>query len=88
MIQPTVVTWVLVIFGAVFIFLLLLYAQLLMVLRPRSQAAQDLLIGKGEAWRDKTHFRMSLGSAWADTGAFSYTGAWPWLSMPRCDSLA
>ena len=66
MLQPTLVTWILVIFGAVFIFLLLLYAQLLMVLRPRSQAAKDILIGKGEDWRNETHFRLSHGAAWAD----------------------
>jgi len=59
MLQPTVVTWILVIFGAVFIFLLLLYAQLLMVLRPRRQATKDLMIGKGENWRNETHFRLS-----------------------------
>jgi len=63
MLQPTLVTWILVIFGAVFIFLLLLYAQLLMVLRPRSQAAKDILIGKGEDWRNETHFRLSHGAA-------------------------
>lgn len=66
MLQPTLVTWILVIFGAVFIFLLLLYAQLLMALRPRGQATKDIIIGKGEDWRNETHFRMSYGTAWAD----------------------
>jgi hypothetical protein len=66
MLQPTLITWILVIFGAVFIFLLLLYAQLLMALRPRSQATKDIIIGKGEDWRNETHFQMSYGTAWAD----------------------
>lgn len=35
-------------------------------MQPHSQKAKDLLIGKGEDWRDKTHFRMSYGMAWAD----------------------
>jgi len=25
-----------------------------------------MMIGKGEDWRDKTHFRFALGMAWAD----------------------
>jgi hypothetical protein len=66
MLQPTAVTWILVIFGAVFVFLLLLVAQLMVVLRPRSQATKDIIIGKGEDWRNETHFRMSVGAAWAD----------------------
>ena len=66
MLPPTITTWVLVIFGLVFVFALLLYGQILMVLRPHSQKTKDLLIGKGEDWRDKTHFRFSVGGAWAD----------------------
>ena len=66
MLKPTVITWILVIFGALLIFLPMLYAQLLMALRPHSQKTKDLLIGKGEDWRDNTHLRMSLGTAWAD----------------------
>lgn len=66
MLEPTFVTWILVVFGWVFIFLLILCGQSLMIMRPNSRKTKDLLIGKGEDWRDKTHFRMSLGSAWAD----------------------
>lgn len=66
LIKPTFITWILVIFGALFIFLPMLYTQLLMALRPHSQKTKDLLIGKGEDWRDKTHFRMAWGAAWAD----------------------
>jgi hypothetical protein len=59
---PTITTLMLVIFGLVFVFSILLYGQILMVLRPHSQKTKDLLIGKGENWRDKTHFRFSVGS--------------------------
>jgi len=37
-----------------------------MVMQPHSRKAKDVLIGKGEDWRDKTHFRASYGGAWAD----------------------
>jgi len=63
--QPTLVTWALVVFGVITLIPLFL-AQTSMLNRPNSQAAKKLLIGKGETWRDKTHFRMSLGAAWAD----------------------
>ena len=66
MLQPTLITWILVIFGLVLIFLPMLYAQILMALRPHSQKTKDNIIGKGKDWRDKTHFRMSYGAAWAD----------------------
>jgi len=77
--QPTIITWILVIFGAVFIFLPILYAQLLMALRPHSQRARDYIIGRGEDWRDKTHFRMSYGVGWADLAL--------WLPMLAAGSI-
>jgi hypothetical protein len=66
MLKPTLVTWTLAVFGALLIFLPMVYAQLLMALRPHSQKTKDLIIGKGEDWRDKTHLRTALGIAWAD----------------------
>lgn len=66
MLEPTVVTWILTVFGWIFIFLIMLYAQGLMATRPHSQKTKEVIIGKGEDWRDQTHFRMSLGGAWAD----------------------
>ncbi|MFH1037217.1 MAG: hypothetical protein V1789_00920 [PVC group bacterium] len=66
MIEPTVVTWIIVVSGLVSIFLPILYGQLLMVRHPRSQKTRNLMIGKGEDWRDRTHLRFSLGAAWAD----------------------
>ncbi len=66
MIQPTIITWILIVFGAVFIFLPMLYVQLLMIFKPQSRRTKDIIIGKGEDWRDKTHFKMSYGFAWGD----------------------
>ena len=65
MLPPTTITWILIIFGAVTM-LPLLGAQLLMVLQPHGQKTRDILIAKGEDWRDKTHFRSAYGMAWAD----------------------
>lgn len=65
MFQPTIVTWVLVIFGAVTLLPLLLI-QLTILIQPQGQKAKDILVAKGEDWRDKTHFRSALGFAWAD----------------------
>jgi hypothetical protein len=65
MFEPTLITWILVIFGAL-IYLLVLYGQILVALRPHSQKTKDFAIGKGEDWRDETHFRSSYGFAWAD----------------------
>ena len=66
MLEPTLITWILIIFELVFIFLPILIVQLMMVLRPHSRKTRDFIIGKGEDWRDKTHFRMSFGVGWAD----------------------
>ena len=65
MYQPTIVTWILIIFGALTV-LPLLYAQLVILLQPHGQKAKDILIGKGEDWRDKTHFKSAYALAWAD----------------------
>ena len=47
-------------------FLPLFIAQLFMLIRPRSQKTKDLLIGKDEDWRDRTHYKSALAFAWAD----------------------
>ena len=41
-------------------------AQLFMLIRPNDQRTKDLIIGKGEDWRDRTHFKSALAFAWAD----------------------
>ena len=65
MIEATIITWLIAIFGAI-TFLPLFGAQLVMIFKPNSQKAKDLIIGKGEDWRDKTHFKSALAFAWAD----------------------
>lgn len=64
-IEPTIITWILVIFGAITLLPLVL-AQLTILIRPDSQRAKDILVGKGGDWRDRTHFRSAYGFAWAD----------------------
>jgi hypothetical protein len=63
--EPTIVTWIIIIFG-VMTCGPLLYAQLVMLLQPEGQKTKDILIGKGEEWRDKTHFKSAYALAWAD----------------------
>jgi len=63
--KPTIFTWILAVFGAI-TFLPLMVAQFIMLLKPQSQQAKDLIIGKGKEWRDHTHYRSALAFAWAD----------------------
>lgn len=63
--QPTLFTWALVIFGVITL-VPLIGAQWSMLIRPQSQRTRDLIIAKGENWRDRTHSRLALGAAWAD----------------------
>ncbi|MGI9622566.1 MAG: hypothetical protein ACR2PK_06995 [Acidimicrobiales bacterium] len=63
--DPTVVTWVLVIFGLLTLAPLTL-VQLAFLLSPESERSKEWLIGTEEDWRNTTHFRLSLGAAWAD----------------------
>ena len=65
MLEPTIVTWIIIIFGVITCGPLL-YAQLVVLLHPGRQKAKDILIGKGEEWRDKTHFKSAYALAWAD----------------------
>jgi len=65
MINPTLITWIIAAFGAI-TFLPLMIAQLFMLFRPNAQKTKDLIIGKGEDWRDKTHYKSALAFAWAD----------------------
>ena len=65
MIETTVLTWIIAIFGAI-TFLPLFIAQLVMIFNPKGQKAKDLIIGKGGDWRDRTHYKSALAFAWAD----------------------
>jgi hypothetical protein len=84
--KPTLITWVLVAFGAITL-APLLFAQTIMLVKPHSQQAKDILVAKGEDWRDNTHFRSALGCAWADwllvaplliSGSFGVTLGYAW----------
>ncbi|MDJ0941744.1 MAG: hypothetical protein QNJ00_18410 [Woeseiaceae bacterium] len=63
--EPTFVTWALVVFGAITLLPLFL-AQSSMLTRLDGRKTRDLIIGEGEEWRDRTHSRIALGAAWAD----------------------
>ncbi len=63
--QPTLVTWALVIFGAVTL-APIFWVQLAMLIKPHSQKTRDMIVAKGEDWRNETHFNLALGGAWAD----------------------
>ncbi len=63
--QPTLVTWLLIAFGLVTLLPLFL-AQFAVLVNPDSEKTKELIIGKGEEWRDQTHFKLALGAAWAD----------------------
>lgn len=63
--KTTTITWIVAVFGII-TFLPLFAAQFVMLLKPRSQLARDLIIGKGQDWRDRTHFKSALAFAWAD----------------------
>jgi hypothetical protein len=65
MYQPTIFTWILIIFGLITCFPLL-FAQLIILKEPGGKKAKDILIGEGEEWRDKSHFKSAYGMAWAD----------------------
>ena len=65
MYKPTAITWLLIVFGLITC-LPLLIAQLIILVDPKGQKAKDILIGKGEEWRDKTHFKAAYGLAITD----------------------
>jgi len=61
----TLTTWILILFGIITCIPLLL-AQLVILFQPKGQVAKDILIGKGEEWRNETHFKSAYGLAIAD----------------------
>jgi len=63
--DPTLITWVLVIWGVITL-VPLTAVQMALLLSPHSARSKEWVIGKDEDWRDKTHFRFALGAAWAD----------------------
>jgi hypothetical protein len=65
MYEPTIFTWILIVFGIITCTPLLI-AQLIILFEPHGQRAKDILIGKGQDWRNDTHFKSAYGLAWAD----------------------
>lgn len=65
MFEPTAITWVIIIFGII-TNSPLLYAQSVMIIKPNSEKAKTLMIGKGEDWRDRSHFRCASALAKVD----------------------
>ena len=63
--EPTLVTWALVIWGAVTL-APLTSVQLALLLNPHGARTKEWVIGQGEDWRNRTHFRFAIGAAWAD----------------------
>lgn len=63
--DPTAMTWVLIIWGAITLLPLAL-VQLVFLFSPDSPQSKEWLIGKDEDWRDHTHLRFSIGAAWGD----------------------
>jgi hypothetical protein len=70
MLEPTIITWILIIFGFITC-CPLLYAQFVMIRKPHSDRARKLLIGKGEDWRDKSHFKSQQALARTDWIVFT-----------------
>lgn len=65
MYEPSLFTWILIVFGIVTC-VPLVAAQIIILVNPRGKRARDILIGKDEEWRNETHFKSAYGLAWAD----------------------
>ena len=65
MYQITAITWIMIAFGMITCFPLLI-AQLVMLIDPSGVKAKEILIGKGEEWRDNSHFKSAYGFAISD----------------------
>ena len=65
MLEPTELTWVLSIVGLV-IYIPPVYLEVLAVWKPDSQRTKDLLVGKGDDYKDETHAAFCYGHGWAD----------------------
>jgi len=65
MYEPTVITWIIIIFGIITNGPLL-YVHSVMLMKPNSEKAKILMIGKGEDWRDRSHFKSAYAFARVD----------------------
>ena len=65
MYEPTVITWILIVFGLITC-APLLYAQGTMLVKPHDEKTKTLMIGKSQEWRDKSHFKSQYALARSD----------------------
>jgi len=65
MLEPTIFTWFLIILGLITCIPLLI-VQLIMIFKPHSAEMRKWIIGEGEDWRDKSHFKCAYSLALAD----------------------
>ena len=65
MYQPTLFTWLLIVFGLITCSPLL-FAQFVILIEPKGKKAKDILIGEGEEWRDNSHFKSAYSLALTD----------------------
>ena len=65
MLQPTFVTWILIIFGLITCGPLF-YVQFVVLLHPHSEKTKELVNGKNQDWRDESDFKSTYALAWAD----------------------
>lgn len=65
MIHPQLVSWIIIIFGLITCVPLLI-AQIFMLIDPNGVRSKEILIGKGEEWRDKSHFKSAYSLAVVD----------------------
>ena len=69
MYQATLITWMIILFGLITCTPLLV-AQLFILLEPKGKKAKDILIGKDEEWRDRSHFKSAYSLAVTDWVVF------------------
>lgn len=69
MINKDPIDWLIIVFGLVTCLPLLL-AQLTIIVDPKGNKAKDILIGKGQEWRDKSHFKSAYSLAIVDWVVF------------------
>lgn len=58
-------SWFILLFGLI-TFIPLLLAQLMMIFYPHHPKTKEFMIGKGEQWRDKSHFKSAYSLALVD----------------------
>ena len=70
MIPPTIITWILVLFGLITC-APLLFIQFRVIMDPHGRTVKDFVIGKDLDWRDETHLLSAIGGSRADWIVFA-----------------